>query len=408
MSETIKQKTLKILIVAMAESVHTARWISQIADKGFDIHLFSYDHFGLSHELLRNVTVHYTFIGTQKNKQSGVNFKGIRLFSNIFGRVARKALRTLFPSCRARQLKKLINEFNPDIIHSLETQKNGYLTLEAKNMIKGKFPKWIHTNWGSDISLFGKLKAHGKKIMKVLENCDYYSCECHRDLVLARQYGFKGKTFPVLPNSGGFDISAASLLRQKGKTSQRRAIMLKGYQGWAGRALVGLGALEKCRELLFGYEIYMFSVASKDVREKAELLRKDYGIRIRIVENDTSHEEILKLHGKARISIGLSISDAISTSLLEAIIMGSFPIQSWTSCADEWIIDGKTGILVPPEDAEIVENALRKALTDDDLVDNAAESNYKLAKDKLDEKIIKPKIIGIYKFISEKESNPNA
>ncbi len=64
-----------------------------------------------------------------------------------------------------------------------------------------------------------------------------------------------------------------------------------------------------------------------------------------IIPEFTSHHDILQKHGQARISIGLSIGDAISTSLLEAIVMGSFPIQSWTSCADEWIVDGKTGIL---------------------------------------------------------------
>jgi hypothetical protein len=40
--------------------------------------------------------------------------------------------------------------------------------------------------------------------------------------------------------------------------------------------------------------------------------------------------EILKLHGRPRISISLSISDAISRSVLEAMVMGAFPIQRMT------------------------------------------------------------------------------
>ena len=31
---------MRILFVAMADSVHTARWISQIDDQGWDIHLY--------------------------------------------------------------------------------------------------------------------------------------------------------------------------------------------------------------------------------------------------------------------------------------------------------------------------------------------------------------------------------
>ena len=44
-------------------------------------------------------------------------------------------------------------------------------------------------------------------IKKVLENCDFYSCECYRDVELAKQYGFKGHQLPVYPNTGGFNTN---------------------------------------------------------------------------------------------------------------------------------------------------------------------------------------------------------
>ena len=44
--------------------------------------------------------------------------------------------------------------------------------------------------------------------------------------------------------------------------------------------------------------------------------------------------------------------------------MGALPIQSCTACADEWIVDGRSGLIVPPEDVDVIENALRRALTD--------------------------------------------
>ena len=78
------------------------------------------------------------------------------------------------------------------------------------------------------------------------------------------------------------------------------------------------------------------------------------------------------------------MSDGISTSFLEAMVMGSFPVQSWTSCAGEWIVDGKSGILVPPDDPAPVAAALRRALTDDRLVDAAAERNRAEAGRRLD------------------------
>ena len=77
----------------------------------------------------------------------------------------------------------------------------------------------------------------------MLENCDYYSCECERDVVLAREYGLRGEVLPVFPNAGGFDLALCETLRQPGRTSERKSILLKGYQSWAGRALTGLQGL---------------------------------------------------------------------------------------------------------------------------------------------------------------------
>ena len=110
----------------------------------------------------------------------------------------------------------------------------------------------------------------------------------------------------------------------------------------------------------------------------------------------SSHEDILKLFGQARIYLGLNISDGISTSLLESMAMGAFPIQSNTSCANEWITDGKSGFIVPPEDPDIIALALRQAIMDDNLVDTAASINEETAKKNLDFWIIREKVIELY------------
>ena len=153
--------------------------------------------------------------------------------------------------------------------------------------------------------------------------------------------------------------------------------MLKGYQGWAGRALVGFRALERCKDILANFEVIVYSnTEAKDIHIAASLLQQSANIPVHLLPVSTSYINILSYHGKARISIGLSISDGISTSLLEAMAMGSFPIQSDTACAGEWIIDNETGIIVHPEEPEQIEVAIRKALTDDQLVNNAALKNY--------------------------------
>jgi glycosyltransferase involved in cell wall biosynthesis len=200
---------------------------------------------------------------------------------------------------------------------------------------------------------------------------------------------------PVVPNSGGFDLDRITYLQQSGPASSRRVIVVKGYQHWAGRALVALRAIALCAQELADYEIAV-CLAPNDVKIAAEVLAHDTGLKVQIVP-PCSHDEMLRLLGRARIYLGLSISDAISTSLLEAMVMGAFPIQSNTACADEWIIDGETGLLVPPEDPEIVATALRRALSDDAVVDHAALRNRCVARERLSVQVIQPRVVHMYR-----------
>ncbi|MGB7972118.1 MAG: glycosyltransferase [Candidatus Deferrimicrobiaceae bacterium] len=392
---------MRILLVAMSNSIHTARWISQVSDRGWDLHLFpSVDFWVDVHPELRDVTVYHSGYRRQKSSQDGVVFRGVSLLHRLADLYRRRVAKRKEPDYRVLQLVRLMDRLRPDIVHSLEIQHAGYLTCEARKLSRSPFPPWIVTNWGSDIYLFGRLPEHAPKIRELLSSCDYYSCECLRDVSLAKSFGLRGKVLPVFPNTGGFDMDVVSRLRSPGPVSARRTILLKGYQHWAGRALVGLAALGRCADLLPGYEIVLYS-ATPDVAVAAELFRQDNGIPVRILPKDSPHQEILRHHGRARISIGVSISDAISTSLLEAMVMGSFPVQSSTACADEWIEDGRTGLLVPPDDPGAVEAAIRRALTDDDLVDRAAEINFRTAAERLDRVKLAPMAAEIYQTVAK-------
>jgi glycosyltransferase involved in cell wall biosynthesis len=383
----------------MPNSVHTARWLSQLADEKWDIHLFPVDEAPL-HPDLHNVTVHGLFRKRFSDLDVSVRQTGLwwpfRRGATRMG----NALERLLPHVtdRSARLARVIRRIKPDVVHSLEMQHAGYLTLSARKYLGGTFPTWIVTNWGSDIFLFGRLSEHVEKIRAVLSACDYYACECRRDVKLARTFGFKGEVLPVLPNAGGYDLKRIGPLRKPGPTSARRLIVLKGYQGWAGRALVGLRAIELCAESLKGYRVAVYTVGP-DVKIAAELVAQSTGIPIEIVPC-CSHEDMLRLQGRARVSIGLSISDAISTSLLEAMVMGSFPIQSNTSCADEWLQNGKTGLLVHPEDPEAVAAAIRHAVSDDALVDHAADVNTRLVAERLDYSMIRSQVIAMYENVA--------
>jgi hypothetical protein len=65
-------------------------------------------------------------------------------------------------------------------------------------------------------------------------------------------------------------------------------------------------------------------------------------------------------HAKASVFIGLSLSDGISTSMLEAMAMGAIPVQTSTACCDEWFT--QTGVKVEDISVEEVAKAILRGM----------------------------------------------
>ncbi|MHB8862388.1 MAG: glycosyltransferase [Pirellulaceae bacterium] len=391
---------MRILFVAMSESVHSARWIHQLADRGWELHLFP-SGAPILHSGFANVIFHPPYRKWNYSKPPGNKIVGRSMMVGRLWRTGSKWFPGLFKE--AKRLASLIDRLQPDVVHSIEIQHAGYLTLEAARLTKRPFPTWLTTNWGSDTYLFGRLAEHREKIRQVFQACDYYSCECQRDIRAARELDFSGSVWPVLPNGGGFHLAQATAWRAPGPAASRRVIALKGYQNWAGRSLVGLRAIVMCADVLQGYRIAIYN-ANPDVELAAQLASRQTGIPIDIVP-PVAHEEMLRLHGRARVSIGLSISDGVSTSFLEALAMGSFPIQSSTAAADEWITHGESGFIVHPEDPHEVAAALRQAVTNDTLVNHASQTNADTARQRLNYEDIRRQVIQLYQALDRTKSS---
>jgi len=426
----------KILFVGMVNSPHAARWIELIADEGWDLHFFPVYH-ATPHPLLRNITIHHPWISfgprrllknmlsnikakllgkehhssTDQNKLKVCSVYPIPVISKLeqvlyaiktkpLGESDVRAQFGFDPSTLARLIRKL----QPDLIHSMEFQHAGYTVLRVKEKWgKSSFPRWLATNWGSDIYYYRNFLDHKKQISRLLENIDYYSCECERDIGLARELGMNARQQAILPNTGGFDLKQILSLRGLVKTSNRRVVMVKGYQHFAGRALIALDAIASCAEFLKDYQILIYS-PSVEIYERVEELKLIYGLKITIMPY-LVHEKMLRYFAHARIYLGVSISDAISTSMLEAMAMGAFPIQTNTACCDEWIKDGQTGFSIPPDDVSFIGKRLREALLNDQLVDTASEMNWSVVCQRLDKKKIRDKEIEVYDRIFKDIAN---
>jgi glycosyltransferase involved in cell wall biosynthesis len=398
-----RQLILKILFVAFGSSPHTARWINQLSGENWDLHLFPVDEYYL-YPGLRDVTVHTLFPIDSKELDASVrqaNFwwpfrRGRRRMGAALQRLPGE------PMSAPARLARLIRSLKPDIVHSLEMQHGAYLTLAGRERLNGSFPPWMYSSWGSDIYYFGKQPEHEARIRSVLSACDYLMGDSQRDLNLAAEFGFKGETLGVYPSAGGFEIDQMRKFRKPGPVSARKIIALKGRQELlGGRALVALQAVHLCADVLGEYEIVIYMPQGDSiVTYAAQYISFVTGLNIRVLPEHRPHEEILTMMGNARIAIGLGVTDGTPPAMLEAMVMGAFPIQSDSAATEGYIEDGINGLLVPAEDADVIAAAIRKAVSDDEMVNQAGEKNAQLTRERLDESVIKPRVIAAYQMVA--------
>ena len=350
----------KILIIGMADSVHLARWLSQFIDQPIDFTLFPSSPHRRIHPMLKGLITSKSHQMTVKLKPPSMRWLALPLsvldipFHNSF---------------RSRFLCRLIENNSFDLIHVLELQHAGYLLLDTK--LTTSLPKVFITNWGSDIYWFEQFPKHKAKIIQLLQIASHYSAECQRDIEIVGRLGYTGVTMPVIPNSGGINLD--EIPKSLVPPSQRRKIMIKGYTGFVGRALLALKACELVAEQLHGYEIIIYS-ASLKVRIRALKLRHIHKVSVTILKKRIPHHRMIQHFSEARIYVGISLSDGISTSLLEAMATGCYPIQTDTSCANEWLTMDSAQT-VSDISVNSISESIKNALDNDSEVDTRASSN---------------------------------
>jgi glycosyltransferase involved in cell wall biosynthesis len=369
----------------MVDSVHTARWLNMFSNEDIDFFLLRSTPNRKVHTEIKKLIV------TSRSQNSSVTVIPLsgKLSIPLWG------IDFMFSNwLRGLILNLYIRRIAPDYVHALELNHGGYILSLAKSIGVDDEPKLIATNWGSDIFWFQRYPRHLRKIRRLLTQIDFYSAECSRDIELASKYGFSGVAHEVFPNAGGF--TEQILTEPATLTSERKLILVKGYESFVGRASVALSAIELISDQVRNFEIVVYS-ANKKTSKLVQGLNKKENLNIKVFpKKKLSHDEMLNLFKRARVYVGISLSDGISTSLLEAIATGAFPIQTDTSCANEWIINGKTGFIVKPEVLQVSES-ICIALDNDELVDRAQIVNQQTSKERLGDLAISAKALSFYK-----------
>jgi hypothetical protein len=291
------------------------------------------------------------------------------LVFSVISRFVKLNLRTLF-------LKRVMSRHTFTFVHALEIQGAGYLIDEAARRL-GHSQRLILTNWGSDIYFYQDQPEHQQRIRSALESADYYSAECHRDYELARKFGFQGVELPCIPNAGGFIIMDQF---DSSKASERKNVAAKAYGGQFGRGDIVIESIRLAFNAVPHFTAFLYSVTDDLLKEVIDLTQQFPGrVEFSSRKNPLSQSEMNELFKRSRTYLGASRSDGISTSFLEALNFGCYPIQTDTSCAGDWEKLGAVASIVP-QNVSIVADELIRSLTDNELVDSAQIQNVGVSK----------------------------
>lgn len=373
---------MKILFISIP-SIHVVRWLENLKHTDHEIYWLN-------------------ILGTEKIDTSDkviqiVNWKKRRLPYIKGEYFLRKKMPQLYAIVSPyleisanQKLEEIILQINPSVIHSFEMQTCCYSIIKTMN--KFSKIKWIYSCWGSDLFYYKNFKNHNRKLKSILKRVNYLHTDCIRDSKLATELGFNGENLGVIPGGTGYKLE--ELQKFKMPVLLRKIILVKGYEHLFGRGLNVVKALQEIAKEIKDYDVMIFAAHSIVI----DYIKQNKLPFSTLDRHGLKHEEVTELMGKSLVYIGNSISDGMSNTLLEAIVMGAFPIQSNPGKVSEEIINNNiNGLIINnPESTLEIKNLILDALKDKDKLMEAEKINSDIAISRLDFTKNKEKVIAIY------------
>lgn len=379
---------MKILLLSMA-SPHFFNWVIQLKNSGHELYwldVFGSGGYFKQIDFVEQKTgwrYRWDYVGRHRIKR---DFPRLNLLINSINE--RKL---------TRQFEKELRRIKPDVVHSFVMYIATAPVLQI--MKKHKDIPWIYSAWGSDMYYYQNEIFYREQMQKTLPRVNYMFADCYRDNNIARQHGFKGLFLGKFPGGGGYKLNTNNKFIEPFKS--RNKILIKGYQGKHGKCIQVLAGISSLKIPLADFRIVIFA-AAPEVEEYLDNSGITKWENLSVYAK-VSKLKVLELMGQALVYIGNSTSDGTPNTLLEAITMEAFPIQSNPGGATAEIIEhGKNGLLIKdPEDSNEIAELILKAIQTPDLLKSGIAYNTKHIKPNLERKKIKKQVLEKYRLVEE-------
>jgi glycosyltransferase involved in cell wall biosynthesis len=304
----------------------------------------------------------------------------------------------------------LIEEAKPDFVHALRLPFEGFLAAEA---LRDLDVPLLISIWGNDFTLHAaRIKPIRQLTRRALERADAIHSDCHRDLRLARKYGFsESKAALVVPGCGGLrtDVfhpgETSASLRQKWNIPHEAEIVLnpRGIRSYVRRDVFFEAIPEIHRRRPNAVFLALGNAGDPESERWVKRLR--LGSHTRLLPS-VPHDAMADLFRSATITVSPSTHDGTPNTLLEAMACGSFPIAGDIESVREWIEPGVNGLLFAPTSATEFAAATVRAFMEPALRDSAFTANQHLIRDKASQGLVFSQIERFYTDIAARGTTP--
>lgn len=357
---------MKICFLAAATSIHTIKIVNMLSKYGYDVHLIT-QHPNRSEKLNINISIHKLMI------------KGpLGYYMNYF------------------QLKKIIEEIQPDILHT--NYASGYGTL-ARFI---NFDKKILSVWGSDVYIFPKRNKFNKSILvknlseshKIASTSNAMAEECRLNFDRER-------TIAITP----FGIDIKKFCRQNYSNQNVITIgIVKSLKSVYGidfmlRAIANtISTLNDRNELELAKKVKVMIVGDGPEKKKLYRLVKELGIEDEVeFLGRKLNKDIPNYLSKMDIYCAFSKSESFGVSILEASAVGIAVVANRVGGLQEVVQDGSTGYLIDSFNMNQATTSLLKLIKNDELRSIMGNNGRKMVELMYSEEVSLKSFIQLYK-----------
>jgi len=317
---------LRLCYLADAPYIHTRRWVRHFVGRGWEVHVVSFRP-----AEIEGATVHYV---------SGCEWLG--------------KLRYVL---RIPRVQRLVRGLRPDLLHALHLTSYGFLSVFCD-----VHPTLVSV-WGTDVLEAPRLSPFHYLITRyALRRADHITATGLRLAEATARYAPAGKPVTVVPY--GVDLREF-----RSRPREQRSEVAVGAVARLSKEK-GLHYLLEAFAVVAGRhpQARLVLVGEGPERQRLERLaaRLGLGERVRFL-GEVPHEQVPEVLQQLDIFAMPSTYEGFGVAALEAEAMELPVVASHVHGIPDVVLDGETGLLVPPRDRQALAAALDRLVSDGDL-----------------------------------------